>query len=672
MFTKRNYLIGVIIFVAVWVVILAVPKTRSILRSQVKETKMAHGQSRFLPTPGDPLYLEEVNPYYQHSNNLAVKMTLLRNRQAGGNRVRRQLIREYDVLLKKYPKNIWIIKARLLAVVPYGIKLEMSPAFQKRTVFSFFEDGYNRPTDDEIFHALQLARYGEKLDPENSFFDWMEATFLFAQGKTSSALKTLEKGSHKKYFDSGYREFKQAAVIAAVVTGNNLFEEQLSASINVSHQDTICISETNMAAVWQGALAEQRGDQQLALQIYATQQKLSSLMFFPNPELGNSNLAAMLSQDTWLSEKRFSVWKKLKPNVPRANDYGYSTRRKLSLWRKITSASLFAKYAKANHRPDLGNQAMQLAHETFSLFDLYQKSSPDGYWNLLYEKVQMKLLFQLKWIGIELLNSLKLLVPLFLLISIPLILVLRNNHKLTSALDKHVKFVNVISATLFTICVYGFLLAFALAQGISSRYYYGLFPTINSDQLYDHIDILQGYINMYYLWIPFIACYFYCTMSTLWKCRKSTFVYEIQETLAVSIGEEKLRKISRGISIGHQVVWWIIVVLLELFWFVWITTTNLNYILIPLTLIISALVWWFTKNVPLRAPAFFTGTYWLLFATWLQRSLALLILICTLAYGVSSWASLPLRHDANIKLDHVLKVGEVAALREAIAKDKVQ
>lgn len=671
MFTKRNYCVGLIIFVAVWVLILAVPKTRNILRSQTNEIKWANGQSQFLPTPGDPLYPEEVKPYYQHADNLDVKMTLLHNKQ--NDLPRAEPIKEYDALLKEHPKNIWIIKARLLAVVPYGIKLEMSPALQKRTFFSLFKEAYERPTPDEISRALIIARYGEKLEPENSFYDWLEATFLFAQGKTSSALKTLQKGSHKKYYDSGYSQFKKAAVIAATVTGNNLFEERLSA-FNVSQQDTICISETNMAAVWQGALAEQRGDQQLALQIYATQQRLCSLMFSPNFELGSSNDAAMLSLDIWLSEKRFPVWKKLKPVVPPASDFPYSTstEKKFSYWRKITAASLFAKYARANHRPDLANEAMQLAQQTFSLTNLYQSTSPYGYWNLLYGNIHMKILFQLKWIGIQLLGSLKLLVPLFLLITIPLILALRNNHKLTALVDQHIKFVHVISATLFVICIYGFLLAFALTQGISSRYYYGLFPMINFDNLQDHIDILQGYINIYYLWIPFIACYLYCTISTLWKCRKSTFVNEIQETLALSIGEEKLEKISKRISIAHQIVWWIIVALLELFWFQWVATTNLSYILIPLTLILSAIIWWFTKNIQLRAPALFTGTYWLLFATWLQRSLAILILICTLAYGVTSWASLPLRHNANIQLDHVLKVGEVTALREAIQRDKAQ
>jgi hypothetical protein len=143
----------------------------------------------------------------------------------------------------------------------------------------------------------------------------------------------------------------------------------------------------------------------------------------------------------------------------------------------------------------------------------------------------------------------------------------------------------------------------------------------------------------------------------------------MQETLFITIGEEKLKKISNRISIAYQIAWWIVVALLELFWFAWIVTTNLSYILIPLTLIISAVIWWFTKNVHLRAPVCFTGTYWLLIATWLQRSLALLILICTLAYGVTSWASLPLRRDANKQLDHVLKVGEVTALREAVQRD---
>jgi hypothetical protein len=266
---------------------------------------------------------------------------------------------------------------------------------------------------------------------------------------------------------------------------------------------------------------------------------------------------------------------------------------------------------------------------------------------------------------------LELLVPLFLLISLPVLITLQKYPNILATVNQQINFVNVIAGALFTLCIFASLLTFALSQGVSS-YYYANFSLDFASARMDYINILRGYIRMYYWWIPFAACYIYCSISTLWKCRKSTFVNETQKALIISIGLEKLEEISKRISIAHQVIWWLVVALLELFWFAWIVTTNISYILIPLTLILSAVIWWFAKNIHLPAPTLFTGTYWLLFATWLQRSLALLILICTLAYGVTSWASLPLRHNANITLDHILKVGEVTALQEALAKDKPQ
>jgi len=666
--------VGIIIFAAVWVLILAVPKTRGILRSQIEESK-SQQQYLFLPFGNNALNISDAQKYMKSSNDPAVKMTLLLNQQTTHIfTTRTEAIKQYDNLLKQYPKNLWLIKKRLIASISYGFKLPMDSTFRKRIYPDYMPNiskAENQQFQREIPRALQIALYGEKLDPENSFFNWMQASLLFAQDKPEFALQALEKGARKKYFDDGFGGSRKASIIAAEITGRNLFEERFLANYSVFLEDMPILTETNMAAVSRGALAEHHGDQQQALKIYGAQLQLCQQVLAYTQKFGYSGVANNLAINAWLSKKRFPAWSKQRPKTSSRGGMPHLEMRKWYAWRTTVAADLFANYAATNHRPDLSVMAKKLGNTFFVATDQPLHAQTDEEVNALFGKFQMQLLFQLKWIGMQLFKCLELFVPLFLLISLPVLITLQKYPNIRATLNQQINIVNVVAGTLFTLCVFGFLLTFALSQGVSSYYYDNFSNNFGSAKM-DHINILRGYIRMYYWWIPFAACYIYCSISTLWKCRKSTFVNETQRALTISIGVEKLEKISKRISIAHQIIWWIVVALLELFWFGWIVTTNVSYILIPLTLIISAVIWWFAKNIHLPAPTVFTGTYWLLFATWMQRSLALLILIFTLAYGVTSWASLPLRHNANTQLDHVLKVGEVTALREVLQRDKAQ
>jgi len=655
--------------------ILAVPKTRNLLRSQIEESRAE--QTNFFPLYGAfSMDKSEAQKFMKLTKDPTVKMTLFLGQLAGAPHTEKEIINEYDHLRKQYPRNLWLIKRRLVESVYYNFKIPMDPALLKRVFPDALEKIYN--VDNQVYlrgipRALQIAKYGEKLEPENSFYDWMQATFLFSQGKTQVALQALERGSHKKYFNDGFNESNAAAVTASKLIGKNLFEEKLVAHYSLVLGNTLAISQTNMAAIGQGALAEQQENQQHALQIYSAQLRLCAQMLTAYNGIGYSNMVNNLAINVWLSKNRYQAWQKQKPLKTPGVNYSYSDEKGLLLWRTKTASALFARYAIDNNRPDVGAMAQQLSHDLYVKSDVPLYHQIDSLTNSLYGKTRIRLIFQLKWIGMQLLLSLELLIPILLLISLPVNLALRKYRDIRSAVNRQITSVNVISGTIFALCVFAFLLAFALAQAVTSYYYYDFFANIPDRQI-DYINILKGYIKTYYWWIPFVACYIYCAVSTLWKCRKSTFVHEIQSVILTSIKEEKLKKISRGISIAHQIFYWIIVLLIELFLFSLqlMIKNNYAYVLIPITLVIAFIIWWFAKNIHLPAPALFTGTYWLLFATWLQRSLALLILIFTLAYGVTSWASLPLRHDANITLDHVLKVGEVAALREALVHDKAQ
>ncbi|MEO6908787.1 MAG: hypothetical protein ABI210_12950, partial [Abditibacteriaceae bacterium] len=302
MFTKRNYYVGIIIFVAVWVLILAVPKTRNILRSQIDESKHEDISWTQLQTG---IRDDQLDKYLSaHHDNFAIKAASLERQQSGFPDPNNPNYNEYNQLIVNHPKSIWLIKRRLLMFTLWK-KLEMGDKFQQRQNLSV--PVLSKYTPQEIIDGLKLAHTGAQLEPKNSFFDWIQANLLFGQGKTQLALKALENGSHKRYFDDGYAQLKQANLEAIRLAGFNLFEEKFMLATGVAGIGFIdCFKETNAAAVWQGSLAEKQGDNQRALKIYDTQLRLCSIMAsYAPPILSTDYFINGMAQSICLSQKRY-------------------------------------------------------------------------------------------------------------------------------------------------------------------------------------------------------------------------------------------------------------------------------------------------------------------------------------------------------------------------------
>jgi|GEM_PF-5451241 len=662
MFTKRNYCVGIIIFVAVWVLILVVPKTRNILRSQIEESKQGQIYDRELETGIRDDQLEKY--LISHPDNYTLKILSL-ERNYGY--IPPPGETEFDKIVKDHPQDAWVIKRRLLAYTSEK-KLPSNDNFQKRLQFTYPVSESHNYSKNEVAAGLRLAQVGAKLEPENTFFDWMQANFLFADKRPNAALRILKNAAKKQYFDNGDAKTQKGYLTAIHLAGHNLLEEKLMLTpgyIHPRYHDWI--QATNGAAVWQGALAEQHGNHQKALDIYSTQLHLCSILRSNLPDTIATNYKVnSLAKLDWLSVKRFPVWIKGFLQI-KHRKYSHAEIRRIQNQVKrydtIVPAKLFSQYALAHNNPQAARTASDLAN---NLYDDYHKlvqviagTANINLYDLLYGHNKIQTIFQLKWVGMQLLLSLfYTLLSAWVILTLFVTFLTKGKKQFHAILDQQINKASIFSALLFISCLYGFLLVFLLNQGITSIYGYQIISSPN--------ESLKLYAQKYFFLTLFVSCFFYCGIAALWKCRKSTFISEAQEAFFAPMSLEYLQKRNQRISLFWQIMFWIILPIIETAWFWWIISGNYSFALIPLPLVIGVIVWWVIKNVTLSQPVLFTGTYWGLFATWLQRSLALLILICTLAYGVTSWASLPLRHEANITLNHVIKVGEVAALREAI------
>ncbi len=81
-------------------------------------------------------------------------------------------------------------------------------------------------TPAELEQSIKIARQGRQLEPDNSFFDWMLAYFLFAARRDQEALAALDEGAGKPRYDSHVRDDIQAAIAVRELVRPLLMEEK--------------------------------------------------------------------------------------------------------------------------------------------------------------------------------------------------------------------------------------------------------------------------------------------------------------------------------------------------------------------------------------------------------------------------------------------------------------
>jgi hypothetical protein len=565
-----------------------------------------------------------------------------------------------DHLIKENPNNVWIIKRRLI-LSTMDTKIPLPASFKKRLWHSY-PDVALYP-QKEITIGLRLSRHGAKMEPNNALFDWMQAYLLFAQNKPKDALKMLGDASHKKYFDDGYHQSFLAYREAIRLTGYDLFEERLMLGRGPILRNFDWIQETNAAAVWQGALAEQEGNHQKALDIYETQMHLYPAIL-SSPSLNGISITDSvnsLALMDWLSQNRYKAWKNEIPQFPHRHhnhDELMKIRKAYLHHQTIVAAQSFAKYAVAHYRPKTALLAKYLAnrfsneYNTIYTINSLSNQRYKNYYDPFFGKNVVQFISKLKWSGMQLAMSLlKVLIPALIITSLFSALMLRRKDSARQLILEKALPVSIISAAIFALCIFGVFI-FMFFQIAGSNF------GPNGYQLYgDPITDWSTLIHKYIYAVIFVSCFVYCAIASLWNCRKSTFVAEAQDALFGSLTVKQSHVRNRRMSIFWKIIFWMITFAIQFGWFHLVIPGSFSLVIIPAPLIIALAVWWVLKNPKFPQPIIFTGTYWLVLATWLHRSLAILVLTCTVAYGLSSWVSLPLRNSADKSLNHIVKVG---------------
>ncbi len=175
---------------------------------------------------------------------------------------------DYAALSRRFPRENAIRQAWLLDVTRGPLQIESAALYARL--------GPNRRPNTvrpnwiaprQLEAALNAAREGAALEPQNSFFPWMESALLFAQRRPDEALQALERASKCQIFDDGTRQTvkRQLALLSRFQTLNWSDRLRVQGSLLLPHFAKI--SGTGRAALEIAARDYARGERRSALKI---------------------------------------------------------------------------------------------------------------------------------------------------------------------------------------------------------------------------------------------------------------------------------------------------------------------------------------------------------------------------------------------------------------------
>ncbi|MEO6908452.1 MAG: hypothetical protein ABI210_11235 [Abditibacteriaceae bacterium] len=145
-------------------------------------------------------------------------------------------------------------------------------------------------TQQQWQHVIDLCRRGQKLAPQNAYFDVVEANWQFAEFHDVAAWAAISRADDKSTFDTYSVDFGRNNVQAhEIAYGRSLYWEELENNsanfFNFSAPLYAPMRELGRLVEWEGAKAEIRGNNKKALRIYDQSFQVMHLWYQSSPVL---------------------------------------------------------------------------------------------------------------------------------------------------------------------------------------------------------------------------------------------------------------------------------------------------------------------------------------------------------------------------------------------------
>lgn len=377
--TKHKWLVFVLL---IWAVIFSVP----VLRYQLKV--MATGS----PWIQFTIFKNHYGDVFSNVKNPALPIEVWKienNNQSFAFTNQVSALPQMDRLIAQNPNLPWLIALRLqMAAGAFqgnrqggewseanrddDIKKGLPPVEKNKNRVNFIPQ--------QLQETVALCRRGEKLEPQNAYFNWMEFYFLMLDWQDAKARKALSEAASKSYWNNHQEDFNSLYVKAASdVLGRplNPYEKISFDSLNVNFETNERTREMGRILGWEGVKLKRAGKYNEALQLWADSYHSMTLA-----AQGATNIMSFLMDYGMLAMAADGATYPSRETIKKGED------KKTDEEQRFKN---FMAYANKYHRPDLARQFerdWQANHQLFKKTKTYVQGNED-YFSLIITLMQV-------------------------------------------------------------------------------------------------------------------------------------------------------------------------------------------------------------------------------------------------------------------------------------------
>lgn len=640
------------LLLAIWIVVLCVPTLRLLLSQQVRNDRYEGPNPPFSLLRNFPRTdvgsLSRKETAARFPDDLETQVEVENERLADvqkryvtdGNALRGEA---YAAVYRRFPREKWLLDQALQNLMATMLRHRQRGAYSK-------EVNQSPPSPDAIQRVLQLSAEGQKLQPQNSFYDVCRAIALYALWRDEEASKTVQSASRKP-FDDGTIQMMRARLRTREKKEALLYEDRLSVYSAQLFPAYAVFRQMGRVAVAQANGEEARGDAAKALQIYVAVARLGGQMRDTKGPTILSLVGRAIQENAW----RRGIW----PSKTSVSSGG-------ALVRITEAGRLFATYSSTRNRPDLAREALSQSQKSVwvaqQIVDSWRENQAFGSATNMLQRI-------LKWknVGTVLLSQIQFTIVCWLFACLCIAYLQRARAKNNDGENDDLSEENSNRGVNWAICLgvlAGALGLFALWRFDMNNWLISLASEISSAP---YNALAASWISLAIVASPLLVSAFVLVLLARRQTKKAATEKRRREPKTQSDAQtaSHLPLSQRDLAPFFKpfVPYFLVALALAFALIIWpflpdlsFETVGAEWLLCGLMLLVFLFSWWLLRA---RSGARFGAL-----ATFrhLRRALGMAIIVSSAAYLSSSLAALPMRKQADAELSAIVQNGEMAVV----------
>lgn len=272
-----------------------------------------------------------------------------------------------DQLISDHPQTNWLPAVRLLMTISTFTTNRVGGELSDPSYFDNLENGKPSPetsstvkrnfSDTELAAALKICKLGEKREPQNSYYNWIESCLYWMSWQDDKARQALRDGASKSGWDNHLREFYIAVADGyQQAVHRPLLAQEKVWIINTPplFSSFARFREYARIITWSAIKDRRAGNNARALQTLSDAHHLMYLAWRSDPRLidrlVSSAIMAIVTSGAYRPSRKVLLANRKNP--PTATMSGQQR----VVQKQRTMQAAFVALAKNQHRPELAHQ----------------------------------------------------------------------------------------------------------------------------------------------------------------------------------------------------------------------------------------------------------------------------------------------------------------------------